>query len=230
MDIQGGQAVRLMLGDPDRETVYDASPVAAGLRWEREGAGTLHVVDLDAATGRGENRAAIKTLLAGVGVPVEVGGGLRSLEVVQEVLAMGAARAVIGSVAVTNPPMLDVMLQECGPGAIIVSLDARAGLVATHGWRETSGERAVSVAERVWAQGVRTLIYTDVTRDGTLAGLDPGPLESIRAAWPGRLVVGGGIANLQDLELLDGLGIEAAIAGRALYEGTLNLRDALNRI
>lgn len=221
--------MRLLLGDPDRETVYDASPAAAGERWEREGAGTLHVVDLDAATGRGENREPVAELLRRVNVPVEVGGGVRSVAALRDWLELGAARVVVGSVAVTDPRLLDRMLEDAGEGAVVVSLDARGGLVATHGWRETSREEAVTVADRVWAQGVRTLIYTDVTRDGTLRGLDRGPVEAMRAVWPGRLVAGGGIASLADLDLLDELGVEGAIAGRALYEGTLKLSDALNR-
>jgi phosphoribosylformimino-5-aminoimidazole carboxamide ribotide isomerase len=221
VDIQGGRAVRLLRGDPNEETVYFESPLEAARHWVHLGAGMVHLVDLDAATGRGSNRAIILGIAESLGVPVEVGGGVRDSSVANELLAGGVAQVVIGTVAVTKPTVIDQIISEHGAGSIVVSVDARHGKVAIRGWAETSEADAVAVAQRVWDQGVRTLIYTDVTRDGTLEGLDEQPLEAMRAAWPGRLVAGGGVATLADLDLLEKVGIEAAIVGRAIYEGTL---------
>jgi phosphoribosylformimino-5-aminoimidazole carboxamide ribotide isomerase len=223
VDIQRGRAVRLFKGDPKLETVYFEHPLEAAQHWVAKGAGLVHLVDLDAATGAGENRQIILGIAKTLNVPVEVGGGVRSLEAAKILLEGGVQQVVIGTVAVTNPEILDSILESFGVGAVIVSIDARDGLVAVKGWAETSHTHATDLAAKVWAQGVRTLIYTDVTRDGTLQGLNERPLEEIRAAWSGRLVAGGGVASSKDLDLLERVGIEGAIVGRALYEGTLEL-------
>ena len=221
VDIQRGRAVRLFKGDPKLETVYFEHPLEAAKHWVAKGAGLVHLVDLDAATGMGENRQIILEIARTLNVPVEVGGGVRSLEAAKTLLEGGVQQVVIGTVAVTNPEIVDSILESFGMGAVIVSIDARDGLVAVKGWSETSHMHATDLAAKVWAQGVRTLIYTDVTRDGTLEGLDEKPLENIRAAWAGRLLAGGGVASTKDLDLLERIGIEGAIVGRALYEGTL---------
>ncbi len=223
VDIQRGRAVRLFKGDPKLETVYFEHPLEAAKHWVSKGAGLVHLVDLDAATGAGENRSIILSIAKTLNVPVEVGGGVRSLEAARILLEGGVQQVVIGTVAVTNPEIVESILESFGVGAVIVSIDARDGLVAVKGWAETSHTHATDLAAKVWAQGVRTLIYTDVTRDGTLEGLDERPLEEIRAAWAGRLVAGGGVASSKDLDLLERVGIEGAIVGRALYEGTLEL-------
>lgn len=221
VDVQRGRAVRLLRGDPSRETVYFESPLAAARFWAERGAGRLHLVDLDAATGAGENRALILEVARELGIPVEVGGGVRSVEAARALLEGGASHIVLGTVAVTDPGVVMSTIEAFGEGAVIVSVDARDGLVAVRGWAETSAVAALELAGRVWDMGVRTLIYTDVSRDGTLEGLDEAGLNAIRAAWPGRLLAGGGVATLADIELLERAGIEGAIVGRALYEGTL---------
>ena len=221
VDIQRGRAVRLFKGDPNLETVYFDSPLLAAQHWAGKGAALVHLVDLDAATGAGSNREVILEIARTLGVPVEVGGGVRSLDAAQALLEGGVQQVVIGTIAVTQPEVVNVILERFGAGSVVVSIDARDGLVAVKGWAETSKVQATELAAKVWAQGVRTLIYTDVTRDGTLEGLDEAPLRAIRAAWPGRLLAGGGVARTDDLELLERVGIEGAIVGRALYEGTL---------
>jgi phosphoribosylformimino-5-aminoimidazole carboxamide ribotide isomerase len=221
VDIQRGRAVRLFKGDPNLETVYFDSPLLAAEHWVGKGADLVHLVDLDAATGTGENRALILEIASTLKVPVEVGGGVRSLEAAQILLSGGVRQVVIGTVAVTQPEVLTAILEQFGTESVVVSIDARDGLVAVKGWAETSQVHAVDLAANVWELGVRTLIYTDVTRDGTLEGLDEAPLLQIRAAWAGRLVAGGGVATVRDLELLEKAGIQGAIVGRALYEGTL---------
>jgi phosphoribosylformimino-5-aminoimidazole carboxamide ribotide isomerase len=221
VDIQRGRAVRLFKGDPKLETVYFDLPLLAAQHWVGKGAELVHLVDLDAATGAGSNRGVILEIARSLNVPIEVGGGVRSLEAAQILLEGGVQQVVIGTVAVTQPEVINAILERFGAGSVIVSIDARDGLVAVKGWAETSTMQATDLAIQVWAQGVRTLIYTDVTRDGTLEGLDEGPLQAIRAVWPGRLVAGGGVATVKDLDLLGRVGIEGAIVGRALYEGTL---------
>ena len=225
VDIQRGRAVRLYKGDPAKETVYFDSPLTAAQHWVSLGATQVHLVDLDAATGAGSNAALILEIARVLGVPVEVGGGVRSLEAARVLLKSGVGRVVIGTVAVTQPDILDAMLLEFGAERVVVSVDAKDGLVAVKGWLETSAVSAVDLAAKVWDAGVRTLIYTDITRDGTLEGLDAALLTAMRGAWRGELIAGGGVRDAEDLKLLESLGVEGAIVGRALYEGTLEYGD-----
>ncbi len=227
VDIQRGRAVRLYKGDPKQETVYFDSPLLAAQHWAGLGAKMLHIVDLDAATGAGNNRQVIREIVEVVKIPIEIGGGVRGLQIARDVLALGVARVVVGTVAVTHPELLDAMLTEFDSERIVVSIDARDNLVAVKGWVETSATKADELARQVWQQGVRSIIYTDVTRDGTLEGLSEAPLKTMRAAWAGELIVGGGVRDVRDVALLDTLGIEGAIVGRAIYEGTLKLEETI---
>ncbi|MBZ9712501.1 1-(5-phosphoribosyl)-5-[(5-phosphoribosylamino)methylideneamino]imidazole-4-carboxamide isomerase [Deinococcus multiflagellatus] len=221
VDIQSGRAVRLYEGDPDRETVYFESPLAAAKHWVSLGATLVHLVDLDAATGRGENRAVIHQITRELGVPVEVGGGIRTREAAEDLLAAGVERVVIGTAAVKQPELVRELIAAHGPARVVVSLDARGLEVATHGWAQGSGVGVGELTPVLSAAGLHTLIFTDVTRDGTLRGLDRELMRQVRALWTGTLIVGGGVANLDDVALLQQEGIEGAIVGRAIYEGTL---------
>ena len=221
VDIQRGRAVRLYKGDPKLETVYFDSPFKAALHWANKGAKLVHLVDLDAATGAGENRQVILEIAKTLGLPVEVGGGIRNLETARELLAGGVQRIILGTAAVTNPELVKAAVLEFGSDKVVVSLDAKDGLVAVKGWAEQSKLTAVELAVRVWEAGVRTLIYTDIARDGTLEGLNPEPLKPVRAAWAGELIAGGGVRDQADIRLLETLRIEGVIVGRAIYEGTL---------
>lgn len=221
VDIQSGRAVRLYEGDPDRETVYFDSPLAAARHWADLGAGFLHLVDLDAATGRGENRAVIAEIVRELGVPVEVGGGVRDRAAAQTLLDAGVQRVVIGTAAVRSPELVAELIADYGPGRVVVSLDARGLEVATHGWAEGSGVQVGELTPRLAGAGLHTLIFTDVTRDGTLRGLDRDLMRQVRGLWRGELIVGGGVAGTDDVRLLAEEGIEGAIVGRAIYEGTL---------
>jgi len=224
VDIQGGRAVRLYEGDPRRETVYYENPVEAALHWQKQGARMLHLVDLDAATGRGENRAVLREVAGAIAIPFEVGGGVRSVEAAREILTLGASRVVVGTVAVKAPQVLERMLGEFGPERVVVSLDARGLQVVISGWTEGTALEVQNLSLRMWEMGVRTLIYTDVRRDGTLAGLDLEVVREVRAAWPGFLIAGGGIASEADIAGLENLGVEGAIVGKALYEGRIDLK------
>ncbi len=221
VDIQGGRAVRLYEGDPDRETVYFESPLEAAQHWASLGAPLVHVVDLDAATGRGENRQIIAQIVADLGVPLEVGGGIRDLQSAETLLRLGVSRVVIGTAAVRQPELVTQLLVEHGPERVVVSLDARWPDVAVSGWAEASGVKVAEMTARLGEAGLETLIFTDVTRDGTLKGLDRELMAQIRQLWTNTLIVGGGVADLNDAALLSELRIEGAIVGRAIYEGTL---------
>ncbi|WP_276957088.1 1-(5-phosphoribosyl)-5-[(5-phosphoribosylamino)methylideneamino]imidazole-4-carboxamide isomerase [Allomeiothermus silvanus] len=224
VDIQGGRAVRLLGGDPERETVYFEDPLEAALHWQSQGAQFLHLVDLDAATGRGENRAVLRRIAKHLSIPFEVGGGVRSLEAARELLALGAARVVVGTLAVKAPALLEAMLAELGPERVAVSLDAKGLEVVVAGWAEGTAQDVRDLAKTMHRMGVHTLIYTDVRRDGTLAGLDWEVIGRVREAWPAYLIAGGGIASDADLEGLHKLGVEGAITGKAVYEGRIDLR------
>ena len=223
VDIQGGRAVRLFEGDPEQETVYFENPVEAALHWQSEGARLLHLVDLDAATGRGENRAVLRQIAGKVRIPFQMAGGVRSVEAARDLLNLGAQRVVVGTAAVKNPEVLDGLLGTFGPEKVVVSLDARGLQVVISGWAEKTALDVRELSKGMWDRGVRTLIYTDVRRDGTLAGLDLEVVGAVRSSWPGFLIAGGGIASDADIEGLMRLGVEAAITGKAVYEGKIRL-------
>jgi phosphoribosylformimino-5-aminoimidazole carboxamide ribotide isomerase len=223
VDVQRGHAVRLTEGDPERETVYFEDPRAAAAHWVALGARELHVVDLDAALGTGDNQGPIRRIAAEAaeaGARIEVGGGVRSREAARDWLVV-VHRVVLGTVAVTQPDLVTELVAEFGADRVAVSVDARAGKVAVRGWRETSAIDAVDLAADMAERGVRHLIYTDVSRDGTLQGIDPAPVIALRRAYPHVLVAGGGVARDEDLDLYAELGLDGAIVGRALYEGTV---------
>ncbi|WP_240738415.1 1-(5-phosphoribosyl)-5-[(5-phosphoribosylamino)methylideneamino]imidazole-4-carboxamide isomerase [Deinococcus fonticola] len=232
VDIQAGQAVRLYEGDPERETVYFDSPLEAARHWVNLGAGLVHLVDLDAATGRGENRRVIELIAQELGVPVEVGGGIRSREAAEALLRSGVQRVVIGTAAIAHPELVRELIDAHGPERVIVSLDARpndeGGLeVATHGWARGSGLKVAEMTPGLAEAGLETLIFTDVSRDGTLKGLNRELMRQVRGLWLNTLIVGGGVANTDDVRLLAEEHIEGAIVGRAIYEGTLTYPVAL---
>jgi phosphoribosylformimino-5-aminoimidazole carboxamide ribotide isomerase len=220
VDIQLGRAVRLFEGNPEKETVYFEKPLDAARHWASLGANWLHLVDLDAALGKGNNTLAIGEIAAELEVNLEVGGGIRSLETARTWLGV-LERVVIGTAAIQNPELVDALIADYGADRIVVSIDAKDGLVAVKGWAEVSSVQATDFAAKVIKQGVTHVIYTDITRDGTLKGVNPDPARAMRAAFPHTLIGGGGVATDADLELYEKLGLEGAIVGRALYEGTI---------
>jgi phosphoribosylformimino-5-aminoimidazole carboxamide ribotide isomerase len=220
VDVQGGRAVRLFEGDPERETVYFDRPLDAARHWAAMGAATLHLVDLDAALGRGDNRAVIEPIARHLDVRTELGGGVRSVEIAEAWLEV-VDRVVLGTVVLDAPAVVDELLRRFGPERVVVTVDAKDGFVAVRGWREVTDVAATELAARMEAAGVRELIYTDVGRDGTLQGVDPEPVARMREAFPHRLVAGGGVATDADLDTYERLGLDGAIVGRALYEGTI---------
>nr|WP_229684853.1 1-(5-phosphoribosyl)-5-[(5-phosphoribosylamino)methylideneamino]imidazole-4-carboxamide isomerase [Deinococcus roseus] len=221
VDIQSGRAVRLYEGDPDQETVYFNSPLEAAQHWVKLGAPLVHLVDLDAATGRGENKAIIFEITRTLGVPVEVGGGIRNFETAQALLEGGVKRVVIGTAAIKNPELVSQLIAAFGAERVVVSLDAKGGFVAVAGWGTSSDVSIETLCQDMGRRGLQTLIFTDVSRDGTLKGLDRELMVRVRQAWTEELIVGGGVRDVHDVALLRELGIEGAIVGRSIYEGTL---------
>ena len=236
IDLRHGRVVRLRRGDPNAETVFGDDPAAIAQRWATEGATWLHVVNLDGALEEEQasalNLAALERIVATVPIPIQFGGGLRSLDAVARVLEMGVTRVVLGTVALRDPRLMDEALQRYGAERIVAGLDAREGRVAIRGWQETTPVLAVEWARRLRDQGVQRAIYTDIGRDGMLSGPDLDGLTSIAQESGLRLIASGGIARLQDLQALQALGswLEGAILGQALYTGAIALPAALSLV
>lgn len=230
IDIKEGRCVRLYQGDVDRQTVYAADPVAVAKRWQAEGAPLLHVVDLDGAMGgsmvHGE---LIKEIVRAVDVPVQVGGGIRDKATLERVFEWGAARVVLGTSALRDEAFFAWACQA-HPGAILAGIDARAGKVAVAGWVEQSDVGAAAVAARASACGAAAVVFTDIGRDGTELGVNLQALEELLDGSQAKVIASGGVAGIEDLEALVRLGhpnLIGVIVGRALYDGRIDLRDAL---
>jgi len=226
IDIRGGRCVRLVEGDFARETRYADDPAEMARYWAAEGAQRLHVVDLDGARdGVRANAEVIRSLLGSVQIPVQVGGGIRTLETAQSLLAEGAARVVIGTTAAEDPEVMRTWVAKLGAEQVIVGVDARGGRVATHGWQTVTDLDVLSFCQVLKDYGVQRVLYTDVARDGRLSGPD---VEGTRAIASLMNVIGsGGVSTVEHLQQLAAAGAEAAIIGTALYTGCLKLGDAL---
>jgi phosphoribosylformimino-5-aminoimidazole carboxamide ribotide isomerase len=230
IDIRGGQAVRLLQGDYERETAYDADPVDAAQRWAGEGAEYLHVVDLDGAkAGEPRNLEAVRRIAAAVECPIQVGGGLRDPASVGAVLAAGAQRVVIGTAALRDPEFLDDVLAEHGD-RVVASVDARDGKVSLSGWTETSDVDVAAAVANLTERGVRRFLCTAIEVDGTMEGPALDELNRIAAATPAHLIASGGVGTLAHLQALardTAPNLEGAIVGRALYERRFTVAEAI---
>jgi phosphoribosylformimino-5-aminoimidazole carboxamide ribotide isomerase len=230
IDIRGGKAVRLLRGDYERETTYDADPVDAATRWAREGAKFLHVVDLDGAkAGEPRNLEAVGRIAAAVECPIQVGGGLRDAESVAAVLAAGAERVVIGTAAMRDRAFLDAMLAAHGD-RIVVSVDARNGRVALEGWTEAGKEGVVEAVAALGERGVARFLCTAIEVDGTMDGPALEQLAEIASATQAQIIASGGVGTIDDLKALardTPPNVEGAIVGRALYEHKFTVTEAI---
>jgi phosphoribosylformimino-5-aminoimidazole carboxamide ribotide isomerase len=230
IDILGGNAVRLVKGDFDASKVYDQNPLAAARRWVQEGAEHLHVVDLDGArAGHPVNLDHVRRVASELGVPVQLGGGLRTAEAITQALAAGVERVILGTAAFTDPDLLERALAEHGPRRVLVSVDVRGGRVATAGWTETTAMTAAQVVASLHERGVQELVYTNVDRDGMLEGPDLEEVRTLARAVHGQMVYSGGIGALADLEGLAALGepsLTGVIVGKALYEERFTVPEA----
>ncbi len=229
IDIRGGQAVRLLRGDYERETAYDADPLDAATRWASDGAKFLHVVDLDGAkAGSPQNLEVVRRIAAGVDCPVQLGGGLRDTESVATAFKAGVERVVIGTAALRDPSFLAAALKSYGQ-RIAVSIDARGGEVSLAGWTEAGGRDAAEAVAELTGRGVYRFLFTPIEVDGTMEGPGLEELARVAAATDAAVIYSGGVGELSDLEELARRAprnVEGVIVGRALYEGRFRVAQA----
>ncbi len=230
VDLHGGKCVRLLMGEREKETVYSRSPAEMALKWQDEGAERLHVVDLDGAfEGAPANTPVIAEITTRLTIPVQLGGGMRSREIVEKAFELGIERVILGTVAVEEPQLVRRLVQAYGE-RIMVGIDARDGIVAIKGWVQGSGIDAVEFALSMQEYGVQEIIYTDISRDGTLHGPNIFALETLARSLEIPVIASGGISSLEDLQRvkeLASLGVGGVIVGQALYAGRFTLREAL---
>lgn len=230
IDIKDGRCVRLYQGEMDKETVYFDNPLEAARHWVDQGAELIHIVDLNGAVeGRPVHKKEVAAICESVKVRVQLGGGLRSAEAIEQVLALGVERAVLGTVVYEDPVFLRSVCRDF-PGRIVAAIDARQGQVAVKGWKETTPMDALELARRCEAGGAARVLYTDIGRDGTGLGVNIEETARIARALTIPVIASGGVASLDDIRRLKALqehGVEAVIVGRALYSGAFTLREAM---
>jgi phosphoribosylformimino-5-aminoimidazole carboxamide ribotide isomerase len=229
IDLMDGQVVRLEQGRADRKTVYSNDPPGFARHWDELGGHWLHVVDLDAAfTGRQKNLEIIRAIAREVSIPVQTGGGLRSLAAIEKTLEAGLNRVVIGTKAAESLEFVEEAVKNFGGEQIAVGIDARDGVVAVRGWTESSGVRAVDLARQVLDAGARTVIYTDIATDGMLKGPNMAELRKLNEALDLRIIASGGVSTLENIQELNGFDppLHGAIIGKALYDERVDLRQA----
>lgn len=233
IDILGGKCVRLVKGDFNRETVFADRPADMAVRWEQSGADYLHVVDLDGArSGKPVNLPALTEILQEVKLPVQLGGGIRDLKTVESLLKMGVSRVILGSIAVKNPALVTEAIANFGE-QIVVGIDARDGIVAVDGWGQSGDMAAELLALKMAACGVTRIIYTDISRDGTLEGVNVTATAQLARYSGLKVIASGGVKDLADIESLlacDEEQVEGVIIGKAIYTGALDLQQALTLV
>lgn len=227
IDIRNGKCVRLIQGDYAQEIIYGDSPTEMALLWEKQGAEYIHIVDLDGAkTGDSANQLAIQAIAKAVSIPIQVGGGIRSMDIIDTHIESGVSRVIIGTAAITDRPFLVQAVATYGD-KIAVSIDARNGFVATDGWTETSNTKAIDLLKELEAIGVKTIIYTDILKDGMMQGPNFEELRMMDGASSIDVIASGGVSTKEDIEKLGDMKLYGAIIGKALYEGSLSLEELL---
>jgi phosphoribosylformimino-5-aminoimidazole carboxamide ribotide isomerase len=239
IDLRRGQVVRLRQGDPDAQTTFADDPAAVARRWAEQGAEWLHVVNLDGAfTGQDQslgleldlNLRRLVEIRGATSLPIQFGGGLRTMDDIALALELGATRVVLGTVAVRQPQIVADAVARFGVERIVAGIDARDGMVATHGWQETSALEALTVARRMKDLGMQRVVYTDIARDGTLTGVNLTATVALARASGLAVIASGGVASLDDIRALSDYqadGVEGVIVGQALYTGAVDLREAM---
>ena len=230
IDIRGGRCVRLTEGRFDAETVFADDPAEMALKWAGLGAEFLHLVDLDGAlAGEGKNVPVIERILKSVSIPVQLGGGIRNLETIEKLLSLGVTRLILGSAAVKNPQLVEEACKKY-PGHIAVGIDAKNGDVAIEGWGKGSGVAATELAKKMAAYGVETIIYTDISRDGMLSGVNVEATAALARSCGVPIIASGGVASLEDIRRVKAVesdGVQGCIIGKAIYTGAVDLKAAL---
>ncbi len=228
IDIKGGRCVRLVQGDPDCETVYNDDPLAVAASFEQAGIRKLHIVDLDSALGTGENGTVIGTIIESVDIPIQVGGGIRDMHTIEEILSAGAAQAILGTAAIDDPRFARDAVKRFGAERITVSVDSINGRLAVRGWRTRSEKYDDEFIVSLSRNGVRRIIFTDINRDGTMSGLDLNRLRSLASGTDVSVTIAGGIScrqDIDDLAALENPRIDSVIVGKAFYEGSISLAE-----
>ena len=230
IDLRNGKCVNLVQGRAREETIFSDHPVEMAAQWQRGGAEYLHLVDLDGAFDRtSDNLHIVEEIVEMLQIPVQLGGGIRTMERLDSVLALGVTRAILGTVALKNPPLVEAACKKYG-SRIAVGIDAKDGLVATEGWLDVSETPALMFAREMEDCGVQTIIYTDIKSDGMLQGPNLETTEAIAEAVSVDVIASGGITSIQDVEALNTIGVHGAIVGRALYTGALDLKAAIHAL
>jgi phosphoribosylformimino-5-aminoimidazole carboxamide ribotide isomerase len=232
IDLRNGRVARLQQGDPQRMTIYSQDPQRVAQQWIEAGCRWLHIVNLDGALGEEDNlnHLALRKVLDVAhqfGVQVQYGGGLRSIEDVERVLDLGVNRVIIGTLATKQPQYLEILLSRFGADQIAVAMDVKNNHVWSRGWQEQSPLSALDMARRMDALGVRTLVYTDILRDGMESGINLGFARSLSEACGMEIILAGGVRSLEDVRMARQAGLAGVIIGKALYDGQVNLQEAL---
>ena len=231
IDLIDGRCARLYQGDYARVTVYDGDPADVARRWERMGARRIHVVDLDGArAGEPRNLDVVRRIAGAVGVPVQMGGGIRNLAAFREALSAGVSRVMLGTAAARNPRVVLDACAEFGEDAVVVAVDSRDGRVAVAGWTRESDVRATDLIRRMRDAGARTFLCTDISRDGALQGPNCELMRELAGVGGDGVIAAGGIAAVKHLAALAETGVGAAVIGKALYTGDINLADAIRAV
>ena len=228
IDLKSGLCVRLYQGDYQKETVYSDDPVGVALRWQQEGAVSLHLVDLDGAAG-GEpgNLDVIKAIAKRVDMLVQAGGGIREMDTAERLLDLGVDRVVLGTAAVQDPDLVEGLVQDLGSDKVVIAVDAREGRVAIKGWVEGTSVGAMELVQRMESLGVRRFLYTDIARDGTLTEPNFEAIEGLVGCTSHPILASGGISSIAHVLRLAAIGVEGAILGKALYTGDIDLGAAI---
>jgi len=232
VDLMNGKIVRLTHGDPKTAKVYDqfGGPVETAKKWQADGAGKIHIIDLDAALGTGGNLSVISEIVENIDLPIQVGGGIRKVEAAEKLLKLGVSQVILGALAFSQPKAVTQIQREFGAESVIVALDNKDGKIMVAGWKTATGMDMKEALEKFAALGVKAFLVTSITRDGTLSGPD---LDTLRKAcqYAGvAIIAAGGIGGLEDLRALKRAGVAGAVIGKALYEGRFTLKEALETI
>ncbi len=229
IDLKDGKCVRLLQGDYNEVTVYGNNPGEMAKKWESLGGDFLHIVDLDGAKlGKGVNEAAIKSIVEAVNIPIELGGGIRSIEDIALQLERGVARVILGSAAIKNKDLVKEAIETFGADKIVVGVDAKGGKVAIEGWLEVTDTTALAFCKELEAMGVKTIIYTDIAKDGMMQGPNIEETAKLVEETNLEIIASGGVSSLEDLKALEQIHVHGAIIGKALYTEAIDLREAVS--
>ena len=233
IDLMNGKIVRLTRGEAKTAKIYESkfgSPVEAAKRWRDEGAGKLHIIDLDAAFSLGDNHSVIDEVAKNVKLPIQVGGGIRSYETAEKLFQLGITQVILGALAFSDPSAIGKIQRKFGPESLIVALDNKDGLIMVEGWKTATAMTMDDALEKYTGLGVRRFLITSIAQDGMLNGPDLQTLSQAAAYSNVKIVAAGGIGSIGDLVALKEIGVEGAVIGKALYEGRFTLKEAIQKI